>query len=78
MPAAELRERLDTIETMLTYIMNSMICAGLMETVNKDPKAEGVNEILDTVEKLSDESAYVLGRYLDNYYENEEDEEDED
>ena len=78
MSEAELRERLDTIETMLTYIMNSMMAGGLKVAVEADPDAEGTDEVIDVIEKLSNDAADIMARYIEDYYtENEEDEEDE-
>ena len=77
MADAELRERLDTIETMLTYIMNSLMAGQLRVAVEADPDAEGTNEVIDVMEKLSDDAANIMARYIDDYYTEYEEEEDE-
>ena len=78
MNEAELRERLDTIETMLTYIMNSLMAGQMKVAVEEYPDAEGMDEIVEVMKKLSDDAGEIMGQYIEDYYtERKEDEDDE-
>ena len=73
-----LETKIDRIEKMLTYITNSMMAGGIQAAVKEDPNGKGTDEMLEVLEKLSDDAADIMCEYIEELFtENEEDEDNE-
>lgn len=68
-------DRLDRIEDMLKFIMNSFVIAGLKESDN-DRNDEENECIVEAIECLADESGRILDWYLDTHFDDEDEEEE--
>lgn len=67
-----IKDQLDRIEDMLKFIMNSFVIAGLKEETTDRSQMEDC--VIDTIECLADESAVILEHYIDEHFEDEEEE----
>lgn len=74
-----LEERLDRIERMLKFIVDNTIASGIIEAIKTDENIseECKENLTETYEVLTDETAAFMSRYLDEYFENEDEEEEE-
>ena len=74
-----LEERLDKIERMLKFIVDNTIASGIVEAIKTDENMtkECRDNLNETFEVLTDETGRFMGRYLDEYFEDENEEEEE-
>ena len=70
--AALIRERLDSIEEKLTYIMDLIMAGAIQVSIDQNPDGVGVEEMREVVCDLADEAGYIMGKYLDDLYKNKE------
>ena len=74
-----IEERLEKIEKILKFIVDNTIASGIVEAIKTDENMteECKENLTETYEVLTDGTAVFMSRYLDEYFENEDEEEEE-